>query len=308
MPNNVTIGRFAPTPSGRLHLGNLFSFLVAYLVARQNSGQVLMRIEDLDTQRTKQEFADAIFRDLEALGFTWDNQPVYQSHRTEAYLEALHELEAQGRVYPCFCSRADLHSASAPHFGEEYVYMGTCRDLGPEERQHKAAKRNPATRVIVPDTSFQFTDAFQGKREYNLQVCSGDFIIRRSDGVFAYQLAVVVDDAMMGVNSVVRGVDLITSTPRQMFLQLALGYVTPKYGHVPLIVDENGKRLAKRDNSCDVGFQMREMGIAPEWMLGHLAYCAGLITCDEPATLDELVKHARLDALEGKQSFCVSPF
>ena len=267
-----------------------------------------MRIEDLDTQRTKQEYADSIFRDLETLGFEWENEPVFQSKRTEAYIAALEKLNQQKLIYPCFCSRADLHSANAPHFGEEYVYAGTCSNLSPSEQAKRAMERNPSTRIRVNSNAIEFTDCFQGAHCYNLEKCSGDFIIRRSDKVFAYQLAVVVDDAAMGVNSVVRGVDLITSTPRQIYLQEKLGFEHPSYGHVPLIVDDSGKRLAKRDSACDVSSLMRDRGITPQRLLGHLAFCAGIIEEDLSASLDELIKYSNLDALCKKQSFKVSAF
>ena len=294
------VGRFAPTPSGKLHLGNLFSFLVAYIVARRENGSVLMRIEDLDPARSKQSYADAVFRDLDALGFEWDNKPVYQSARTDAYIEAFRKLESGGLLYPCFCSRADLHSANAPHFGEEVVYAGTCRNLSDSERHEKASHRNPATRIVVLDEPIAFHDIFQGAQSFNLAECSGDFILRRSDGVFAYQLAVVVDDAWMGVTSVVRGCDLITSTPRQMYLQHLLGFDIPSYGHVPLIVDEQGRRLSKRDKSTDIDFLLNEQGVTTELLLGKVAFHTGLIDEDVPIQLDELVKTANLSALKGK--------
>lgn len=159
-----------------------------------------MRIEDLDPARSKQFYADGVFRSLEALGFEWDNQPVYQSSRTEAYQEAYQELDRKGLLYPCFCTRADLHSANAPHFGEEVLYQGTCRTLTKLEQEANAKRRSPATRIAVPDEPFSFNDLFQGLQSFNLTECSGDFIIQRSDGVFAYQLAVTVDDAWMGCN------------------------------------------------------------------------------------------------------------
>ena len=298
----MTVGRFAPTPSGKLHVGNLFSFLIAYLVARQQGGSVLMRIEDLDPSRSKQCYIDAIFRNLDALGFEWDNEPIYQSNRTEAYEEAFKQLQKQGLIYPCFCTRADLHSANAPHYGEETIYAGTCRALTEQQRIAKESVRNPAMRIIVPSTPISFVDRFQGTRTYNLEECSGDFIVRRSDKVFAYQLAVVVDDAWMGVTSIVRGYDLITSTPRQMFLQQRLGLETPNYGHVPLIVDSAGKRLAKRDKALDIDFLLNEKNVRPERLLGKLAYSTGLIADDDAVTLDELVKDVDLSCLEGKMS------
>ncbi len=298
----VVVGRFAPTPSGKLHLGNLFSFLVAYLAAKQDGGSCLMRIENLDPARSKQEYIDAVFRDLDALGFEWDNEPVYQSNRTEAYEEAYRLLQEQDLLYPCFCTRADLHSANAPHYGDETVYPGTCRMLNAEQRAIKRARRNPAMRIIVPSQPISFHDIFQGMQTFNLEECSGDFILRRSDGVFAYQLAVVVDDAWMGVTSVIRGCDLITSAPRQIYLQRCLGLATPSYGHIPLIVDSAGKRLAKRDKATDIDYLLNEVGMYPEELLGQLAYATGLTSEKGSVTLDELVKSADMTGLLGKTS------
>lgn len=305
---NKLVGRFAPTPSGGLHLGNLFSFLIAFLLAKKSGGEILLRIEDLDPARTKSEYADAIMRDLEAFGFSWDKPPVFQSGRTEAYLDALAKLQAKGLTYPCFCSRADLHAANAPHFGEEYVYAGTCRNLTEEEIELKRAVRQPATRVMVDDASCTFRDVFQGSKTYHLEECSGDFIIRRSDGVFAYQLAVVVDDAEMGVSSVVRGLDLLTSTPRQMYLQDVLGFAHPSYAHVPLLLDGLGRRLSKRDGDTDVHSLLNERKAPAEKILGRLAFAAGIIEEDAPCTLEELVREADLMKLAGKQSITAPEF
>lgn len=302
----AVVGRFAPTPSGKLHLGNLFSFMVAYLVSRRANGKVLMRIEDLDPARSKQAYIDSIFRCLDALGFEWDNEPLYQSKRTEAYREAYEKLKKQELVYPCFCTRADLHAANAPHYGEEVLYAGTCRALTYEERLKKAQVRNPASRVIVPSKRFKFEDLFQGATSFNLTECSGDFVVRRSDGVYAYQLAVVVDDASMDVTSVVRGFDLLTSTPRQIFLQECLGYPTPHYGHVPLILDTSGKRLAKRDKDTDIETLLFEKNVSPQRLLGELAYATGLSSERRSMTLDELTRQANLTALKGKRSIKLS--
>ena len=305
---NKLVGRFAPTPSGGLHLGNLFSFLIAFLLAKKSGGEILLRIEDLDPARTKLEYANAIMRDLEGFGFSWDKPPVFQSSRTEAYLDALTKLQAKGLTYPCFCSRADLHAANAPHFGEEYVYAGTCRNLTQQEIELKRAVRQPATRVMVDGASCSFNDVFQGSKTYRLEECSGDFIIRRSDGVFAYQLAVVVDDADMGVSSVVRGLDLLTSTPRQMYLQDVLGFTHPSYAHVPLLVDGLGRRLSKRDGDTDVHKLLNERKVPSEKILGSLAFAAGIIDEDEPCSLEELVREADLMKLAGKQSITAPEF
>lgn len=299
MPHAGFVGRLAPTPSGRLHLGNLFSFLIAELMARRAGGVMRMRVEDLDPARSKPAFANAILRDLERLGFTWEGPIVYQSARTEAYREAFERLDAAGLIYPCFCTRADLHAADAPHFGEEVVYAGTCRHLNAAERQARAQMRAPAQRVIVPAATITFEDVFQGTCSYNLTESSGDFIVQRSDHVFAYQLAVTVDDAAMGVTSVVRGVDLLSSTPRQLFLQDALGYPHPAYAHVPLLTDRTGRRLAKRHRDANVGYLIDKAGWTPNEVLGHVAYRAGLIDEEEPCSIDELAHSADLRALEG---------
>lgn len=306
--SNKLVGRFAPTPSGGLHLGNLFSFLVAYLLAKKTDGEILLRIEDLDPARTKKIYAESIIRDLEVFGFSWLNTPVYQSKRTEAYLEALHLLQKQGLTYSCFCSRADLHAASAPHFGEEYVYLGTCRELTAEQIEIKQAVRRPATRVKVDSNIRPFHDEFQGLQQFNLEQCSGDFIIRRSDGVFAYQLAVVVDDAEMGITSVVRGLDLLTSTPRQIYLQDKLGAARPSYAHIPVLVDASGRRLSKRDKDLDVHTLLHSGGWSAELILGRLAYTAGMIDEDECSSLDELIRYADLSSLVGKKTITAPSF
>lgn len=307
MPNKL-VGRFAPTPSGGLHLGNLFSFLIAYLLAKKTDGKILLRIEDLDRARTKKAYADAIMRDLDAFGFSWDNSPIFQSERTDAYLEALKQLQEQNLTYPCFCSRADLHAANAPHFGEEYVYQGTCRSLTSQQVRLKRTVRPPATRVKVDGIIRSFQDEFQGPQSYNLEKCSGDFIIRRSDGVFAYQLAVVVDDAEMGVTSVVRGLDLLTSTPRQMFLQDKLGTSHPVYAHIPVLVDASGRRLSKRDKDMDVHTLLQDRGISAELILGRLSYTAGITDEDRCCSLDELTRYAELSKLYGKKTLPAPSF
>lgn len=307
MPNKL-VGRFAPTPSGGLHLGNLFSFLIAYLLAKKTDGKILLRIEDLDRARTKKAYADAIMRDLDAFGFSWDNSPIFQSERTDAYLEALKQLQEQNLTYPCFCSRADLHAANAPHFGEEYVYQGTCRSLTSQQVRLKRTVRPPATRVKVDGIIRSFQDEFQGAQSYNLMKCSGDFIIRRSDGVFAYQLAVVVDDAEMGVTSVVRGLDLLTSTPRQMFLQDKLGASHPVYAHIPVLVDASGRRLSKRDKDMDVHTLLQDRGISAELILGRLSYTAGITDEDRCCSLDELTRYAELSKLYGKKTLPAPSF
>jgi len=238
-------GRFAPSPTGPLHLGSLRTALVAWLFARSQSARFLVRIEDLDPQRSRPEHERGQLDDLRALGLDWDEPPVRQSGRMALYEDALVRLEAQGRLYPCFCTRAEIReAASAPHGAlPEGGYPGTCRALSETERaERRAAGRSYALRVRGKAERIEFDDGIRGR-------CSGvvdDFVVRRADGVPAYQLAVVVDDAAQGVGEVVRGDDLVDSTPRQILLARLLGLPVPRYAHVPLVFGADGARLAKR--------------------------------------------------------------
>ena len=276
-------GRFAPSPSGRMHLGNLWSCLLAWLAARSAGGGMVLRLEDLDPDRCKQEYCDQVMRDLEWLGLDWDGRPVYQSRRTEAYAAAFAQLEQQGLIYPCYCTRAERLAASAPHRSDGVaVYDGRCGRLTPEEGAELARTRRPAWRVRVPDRTITFHDLLQGEYREELGRDCGDFILRRSDGVYAYQLAVVLDDAMMGVTQVVRGSDLLDSSPRQLWLQEVLGLPHPEYGHVPLLCAPDGRRLAKRDRAQELG-QLQSRYTAPE-IVGRLAHAAGLLEEYAPVT------------------------
>ena len=288
MEGKKICGRFAPSPSGRMHLGNLWSCLLAWLSARSAGGGMVLRLEDLDPDRCKMEYCDQVMRDLEWLGLDWDNKPMYQSQRTEAYAEAFRALEDQGLIYPCYCTRAERLAASAPHRSDGVVlYDGRCRRLSPGERAELAKTRRPAWRVQVPKKTITFRDLLQGEYREELSRDCGDFILRRSDGVYAYQLAVVVDDAAMGVTQVVRGSDLLDSTPRQLWLQKALGLSQPEHGHVPLLLAPDGRRLAKRDRDLELG-QLQEKYTAPE-LVGRLAHAAGLIPEYAPVTPTELI-------------------
>ena len=281
-------GRFAPSPSGRMHMGNLWSCLLSWLSARSAGGRMVLRLEDLDPDRCRQEYCDQVMRDLEWLGLDWDGEPVYQSRRTEAYAEAFRSLEAQGLIYPCYCTRAERLAASAPHRSDGLqVYDGRCARLTAEERAALEQTRRPAWRVKVPEKSIAFCDLLQGKYCEDLKKDCGDFIVRRSDGVYAYQLAVVVDDAMMGVTQVVRGSDLLSSTPRQLWLQEALGLPHPEYGHLPLLLSPEGRRLAKRDRDLELG-ELQSRYTARE-IVGRLAYAANLTDRPQPITPRELV-------------------
>ncbi|MDY3619387.1 tRNA glutamyl-Q(34) synthetase GluQRS [Agathobaculum sp.] len=285
---NAAVGRFAPSPSGRMHLGNVLCALLAWLSARKQGGRYLLRIEDLDEMRCPRSFAGLILDDLRWLGLDWDGEVPYQSERTALYERYEAVLREIGLLYPCFCSRAALHAASAPHLSDgRVVYAGTCRDLTPDEAAEKKKVRAPATRLRVPDEEIVFTDGVFGAYRENLARECGDFIIRRSDGVFAYQLAVVVDDALSGVTEVVRGSDLLSSTPRQIWLHRLLGFTPPDYIHIPLLCGHDGRRLSKRDEDLDLGL-LRER-FSPERIVGALACAAGLTDRPEPVPARELI-------------------
>lgn len=295
------VGRFAPSPTGRMHAGNIFAALVSWLVVKSQGGSMILRIEDLDVERSKATYIDQIQQDFELLGLTWDEGPYYQSGRDEAYRAAFDSLEKRGLVYPCFCTRADIHAASAPHRGEKLVYAGTCRSLSETEVQNRSASRKPAFRLRVPDEVYELDDLIQGNYAQNLERECGDFIIRRSDGLFAYQLAVVVDDGEQGVNCIVRGMDLLCSSPQQCYLQDLLGYGHCAYAHVPLVVGERDRRLSKRDRDAALD-QLLETHKTPEAVLGHIAGITGLAQTTDPTTCDELLKAFDLDTLAAKFS------
>lgn len=289
-------GRFAPSPTGRMHAGNVFSALTAWLVAKSTGGTIVLRIEDLDRQRSKPCFIDDVQRDFEALGLYWDEGPFFQHDRDEAYAAAFETLREKNLVYPCFCTRADLHAASAPHRGERFVYPGTCRSLDEAQRAQRLRQRTPAQRLRAADERISFTDAIQGFYEQDLAHDCGDFIVQRSDGAFAYQLAVVVDDAEQGVTSVVRGVDLLCSTPQQMYLQDLLGLSHPSYAHVPLIVAQHDRRLSKRDRDAALDALLARFK-TPAALIGHIAGITGLAPTCDPATPEELLAHFDLASL-----------
>lgn len=292
---NTVVGRFAPTPSGRMHAGNVFAALMAWLGVRSASGQMVLRIEDLDPRAHNPEATRLLLDDMQWLGLDWDEGPYYQSERSENYSSALRELEDKGLLYPCFCTRAELHAASAPHASDgTYLYAGTCRGLSPAEIEQRSAVRPPALRLRVPEETdpagvIDFDDLVYGHQHEVLVREVGDFIVRRSDGVFAYQLAVVVDDALMGVNQVVRGHDLLGSSARQIYLQRTLGYEQPSYAHVPLLVAPDGRRLSKRDRDLDLG-EIRAHDAGPERLLGRLAATVGLAEPGEDVKADDLVE------------------
>ncbi len=289
------VGRFAPTPSGRMHLGNVFAFLVAWLSVKSRGGSILLRMEDLDTQRTSGEFAEILRQDLKWLGLDWDAETQPQSCRSGIYREQFDRLQEMGLLYPCYCTRSQLHSVNAPHRADgTYVYPGTCRDLSRE--QQAAFGREPAWRVRVPDREAAVDDLCQGRYEENLLHDCGDFVVRRADGVYVYQLAVTVDDALSGVTEVVRGVDLLNSSPRQMYLQELLGFPHPVYGHVPLLLAPDGRRLSKRDRDLDLGVLRQRM--TAETLIGSLAHSAGLLAHSEPISARELAAEFQWENLK----------
>ena len=301
MTSSYPIGRFAPTPSGRMHLGNVFAALIAWLSVRSKDGEMVLRMEDLDIQRTSEEFAAILRSDLNWLGLDYDRETPAQSKRSAVYDEYFHILEEKGLLYPCYCTRSQLHSVNAPHLSDgTYVYPGTCRNL--TEEQRAAFDRKPAWRVKVPDRVWTVEDLVQGHYEENLATDCGDFVVRRADGVHVYQLAVTVDDGEAGVTEVVRGVDLLSSAPRQMYLQELFGFAHPAYGHVPLLVAPDGRRLSKRDKDMDLGYLRQNM--TPEALIGKLAAGAGLIEKDEPISAKELATVFAWENLKGEVIYC----
>lgn len=256
-----------------MHLGNLFTALLAWLSVRADGGEFVLRIEDLDPDRSRAEYAEAIRDDLRWLGLDWDREMPLQSTQTPVYAEQFERLRKRGLIYPCFCTRNELHAASAPHASDgTLLYAGTCRNLTPA--QIASQTRKPAWRIRVPEETISFRDGVFGAETQNLATACGDFILRRSDGVYAYQLAVVCDDALGGITQVVRGCDLLPSTPRQIWLGRELGFVQPAYYHVPLLVAPDGRRLSKRERDLDMEHLRRRY--TPEQLTGRLAFLAGL--------------------------------
>ena len=289
------VGRFAPTPSGRMHLGNVFAALIAWLSVKSRGGALVLRMEDLDTLRTSAEFADILRQDLLWLGLTWDEETPPQSLRSQVYDRYFARLKEMDLLYPCYCTRSQLHSVNAPHLSDgTYVYPGTCRNLSPQETA--AFDRLPAWRVKVPEREYALTDLCQGAFAQNLSTDCGDFVVRRADSVYVYQLAVTVDDGEAGITEVVRGVDLLGSAPRQMYLQDLFGFSHPQYGHVPLLVAPDGRRLSKRDQDMDLG--ALRAGRKPEEIIGILAHSSGLMDHYEPISAKELAGEFSWDKLK----------
>lgn len=276
-------GRFAPSPTGYIHLGNVWTAFLAWLQVRQQKGTLILRIEDIDEQRSKPEYTQALLEDLAWLGLDWDEGPgkggpygpYIQQERYSLYEKALQELQAKHLLYPCYCSRARLQAIGAPHEGEHRLYDGHC--YGMPEEQRRQMDRKPSWRVHVPHVSVSFTDGSYGPfSDYLPRVC-GDFVVRRADGLYAYQLAVAVDDGSMGITHVLRGRDLLSSTAQQIWLMEVLGYTPPSYTHVPMLIDASGNRLSKRQQGITVR-SLRDRGVQADAILSALALAGGLVS------------------------------
>jgi glutamyl-tRNA synthetase len=266
-------GRFAPSPTGELHLGNARTALLSWLWARQGGGGYVLRVEDIDRPRVRPGMAEQQVDELRWLGLDWDGPPVFQSERAALHEDALRRLA--DHVYECFCSRAEIAAASAPHGDEGPRYPGTCANLTHAQREERRRVRAPSLRLRVPQGSLAFHDQLLGGQAFDTQQLVGDFVLRRGDGLFAYQLAVVVDDGSMGITQVLRGADLLPSTARQILLHHLLGQPQPRWAHVPLVIGKNGERLSKRDRSLSLS-ALRARGADPRQVVAHLARLSGM--------------------------------
>lgn len=291
-PALLPTGRFAPSPTGRMHLGNVYAALLSWLSVRSRGGRWILRIEDLDPQRSRPEYARQIEDDLLWLGLDWDeggldglgdHGPYVQSCRGEFYAEALRHLEDTGRLYPCTCTRADIMASQAPHQSDgRIIYSRHCLPARLGGSAAGSGGHPAALRLFVGDESVDFDDAVCGPQHVELVSACGDFVVRRADGAWAYQLAVVVDDALMGVTEVARGNDLLLSAAQQIYLYRLLGYRPPQFVHFPLLVNAEGRRLSKRDRSLSLA-ELRRDFTAPQ-LLGYLAKAIGLRDTDTPVT------------------------
>lgn len=294
----MTTGRFAPSPTGRMHLGNIFGALLSWLSAKSQGGRWLLRIEDLDPQRSRREYGELIMDDLQWLGLEWDGMPIYQSNRSDIYSAYLERLRQQGVVYECHRTRADLLSTMAPHESDGRVVVHREPLPAPPQEGGRPGVSGAAgtavptsgpaaLRVEVPHRKVSITDGHYGPLTVDLYEQVGDFVVRRKDGAYAYQLAVVVDDALTGVTEVVRGRDLLLSAPQQTFLAKLLELPAPKYYHFPLLTNRAGQRLSKRDKSMDMSV-LRYRHSAQE-IIGYLGHLAGLLPKPTPMTPQQLL-------------------
>lgn len=299
-------GRFAPSPTGEIHLGNAWTALLAWLQVRAAGGTMVLRVEDLDPDRSRPEYGEQLMVDMKWLGLDWDEgpdvggcyAPYCQAERRGLYQAALERLAAAGLVYPCYCTRAEL-AASAPHGSEnERVYTGICRRRKLDDARQVI--RQPALRLAVPPGETSFSDLHAGFCSQDISREIGDFIVRRSDGIHAYQLAVVVDDAAMNITHVLRGDDLLSSTPRQLLLYRLLGLKAPVFTHVPLLIDQEGHRLSKRQQALSIA-ALRERGVKAESIIGYLAWKAGLLERCQQVKASELIAGFAIDKLPSGQ-------
>ncbi len=291
-------GRFAPSPTGYMHLGNIWCALISYISCKRKNGEFILRIEDIDTQRSKEEYVEAIVEDMLWLGFTWDIGPQVtesrtyrQSERIDIYESYLKQWRKDGLIYPCYCTRARLRNiASAPHMDEQRpVYDGRCKSMTEIEIQDISADRSPSWRIAVENQRYRFEDLFQGPQEGYIQKNLDDIVLKRGDGLYAYQLAVSIDDALMGVTEVIRGRDLLGSVPLQQYLITLLGENVPQYGHIPLLLDGEGVRLSKRQKGITIR-ELRQEGYQSGEILAFLAYETGLSDKRYPSLqMDELL-------------------
>ena len=291
-------GRLAPSPTGAQHVGNARTYLIAWLSTRSQSGSLALRIEDIDSPRIKVGAVDEAMTDLRWLGLDWDGEPVVQTQRLALYEAALERLKQLELVYPCTCTRSDIASAaSAPHAEHEPpTYPGTCSHRSAADAVKLNASGTPFAWRFRATDSPSFVDGFLGETHIDLKQLGGDFVVWKSAGTPAYQLAVVVDDADMGITEVIRGNDLIPSTPRQLLLYRALGWPEPRFVHVPLVVGEDGRRLAKRHGDTRLS-TLRDDGVTPKSLLGLLAWSCGWLAKPEPITAQELLPLFRLDTI-----------
>ncbi len=291
MENNAVIkGRFAPSPSGRIHLGNIFSMLLAWLYTKHKGGKIVLRIEDLDKTRCKEEHVLQLLKDLEFLGLNWDEGGNFSEYRQSEcynyYTKTLDEISDNAHIYKCFCTRQDLFSHSAPHEADgDIIYSGHCKNM---QFHTDNSEKKHALRLSVPDKTICFNDVNYGEFSHNLKTQCGDFILLRSDKVFSYQLAVVADDIRMGITDIVRGRDLLSSCARQIYLYNLLGEKPPEYFHIPLICANDGKRLSKREKSMDLG-ELKKTYTSGQ-IIGILGAMAGLVPKGQSATPEELLK------------------
>src|SRR6266446_2534727 len=276
-------GRFAPSPTGELHFGNARTALLSWLWARTGGGGYAIRIEDIDTPRVRPGMAEQQLEELGWLGLDWDGPPVFQSHRTGLYEDALRKLG--DHVYECFCSRAEIAAASAPHGDEGPRYPGTCANLTRAQRAERRRTRSPSLRLRVPPGPLAFHDEIAADQSFDTRQLVGDFVLRRGDGIFAYQLAVVVDDGEMAITQVLRGADLMASTARQILLHRLLGQREPRWAHAPLVLAESGERLSKRDRSSSLS-ALRARGVDPRQVVAHLARLSELPAPDRCSPIE----------------------